>query len=53
VDYAASINGGVEEENRGIVSYNRDKQVYVAIELESGSLSDEQTEAMAQSLLFT
>jgi hypothetical protein len=53
VDYAASINGGAEKTNRGIVAYNRDKLVYVAIELDSDALSDEQAEAIAQSLLFT
>jgi hypothetical protein len=52
VDYAASINNGAEKANRGIVAYNRDKRVYVAIELDSDSLSDEQAEAIAQSLVF-
>ncbi|MFV0496870.1 MAG: hypothetical protein ACK5L0_01695 [Candidatus Fimivivens sp.] len=50
VEYAASINEGSDKTNIGIVSYNRDKHVYIAIELLSDIVNTEQAEFIAKSI---
>lgn len=52
VYYSASINDGVEKYNRGIVSYNKDLLVYIAIELVSG-ITDEQILKIAESIVIS
>ena len=52
VEYAASINKGEEKTNMGIVSYNSDKRVYIALELSHEMLDNEQVELIAKSICF-
>lgn len=52
VEYASSVNGGTPKRNTGILSYNRSKNVYIAIELFTDSVDLEQTESIAQSILW-
>ena len=56
VYYSASINGGFENGteifNKGIVSYNKDLLVYIAIELENSAVSDDEWIAIAKSVEF-
>ena len=52
VYYSASINNGEEKINKGILSYNKDLLVYVAIELINDLLSEEELLSIAQSIDF-
>ncbi|MCL1793287.1 MAG: hypothetical protein FWG34_05420 [Oscillospiraceae bacterium] len=52
VYYSANINGGTEMKNKGILSYNRDLSVYVAMEFESALVTDEQIANIAKSVLI-
>lgn len=52
VEYAASINDGKAKTNIGIVSYNRDKLVYIAIELLSDAVNTDQAKFIAKSIIF-
>ena len=51
VYYSASINNGIEMTNKGILSYNRNLLVYIAMEFESALITDEQITNIAQSIL--
>ncbi|MDR1754005.1 MAG: hypothetical protein LBR74_03750 [Eubacterium sp.] len=53
VYYSASINDGTEKINKGVVSYNRDLLVYIAMEFASDKISDEQLQNIAKELRFT
>lgn len=53
VYYSASVNDGVEKENHGIVSYNREYQVYIAIELSQEDTTVEQARLVAQSIILS
>jgi hypothetical protein len=50
VYYSASINNGAEKTNKGIVSYNKNLLVYVAMEFASDKITDEQVENIAKSI---
>ena len=50
VYYSASINNGTEKINNGIVSYSKDLLVYIAIELASEFVSDDEWENIAKSI---
>lgn len=50
VYYSASINSGAEKLNKGIVSYNKDLLVYIAMELDGGRVSDGQAADIADSM---
>ena len=50
VYYSASFNNGEEKQNRGIVSYNRDLSVYVAIEFDRERTTEEQVKRIAGSI---
>jgi len=52
VYYSASINNGTEKINQGIVSYNKDLLVYIAIELASEFVSDDEWLSIAKSIKF-
>ena len=54
VVYSPSANSGRDEtRNKGIVSYNRDLLVYVAMEFFSDWVTDEQVKAIAESILIS
>ena len=53
VYYSASINDGKEKINKGIVSYNKDLLVYVAMEFDDLKTDEVQLELIANSLSFT
>lgn len=50
VYYAAVINDGVEKNNKGIVSYNKDLLVYIAAEFNADRITDEQLTEIAKSI---
>ena len=50
--YSASINGGEEKINKGIVSYNKNLLVYIAIEFASGLVTEEEINEIAKSIEF-
>lgn len=52
VYYSANINNGVEMNNRGIVTYNKNLLTYIAIEFASDKITAEQVENIASSLKF-
>jgi ABC-type phosphate transport system substrate-binding protein len=52
VYYSASINNGKEKTNRGIVSYDKDRLVYIAIEFDYDMVTAEQLESIARSIEF-
>ena len=53
VYYSANINSGEEINNRGIVSYNKDLLVYIAIEFAYDMITDEQLENIARSIILS
>ena len=52
VYYAASVNNGKEKRNKGIVSYNKDLKVYVALEFEDGKITDKELQEIAKSAVI-
>ena len=50
--YSASINGGKEKKNKGILSNNKDSLVYVAFEFNSEKVTNEQIEGIAKNVTF-
>ena len=50
VYYSASVNGGVEMINRGILSYNKNLLVYAAMEFSGGLATDGQITDIARSV---
>ena len=44
--------GGSATRNRGVLAYDRDRSVFVAFELDSGRITNEQQRAIASSLEF-
>ncbi|ADY55302.1 hypothetical protein Sgly_0961 [Syntrophobotulus glycolicus DSM 8271] len=50
VYYSGSINDGVEKQNKGIVSYNKDLLVYVAMEFYRDKITHEQANMIAESI---
>ena len=52
VYYAASVNNGKEKHNKGIVSYNKDLKVYVALEFEDGKITDKELQEIAKSAVI-
>ena len=53
VYYSANINNGAEKTNKGIVSYNKDFLVYIAMEFDSEKVTDEQIASIAKSVRIT
>jgi hypothetical protein len=53
VYYSQSVNNGAEMSNKGILSYNRDLQVYIAMEFDSALVTDEQINNIAASILIS
>lgn len=52
VIYSASITGEKEKRNIGIVSYDRNRHVYILFEFDSDLVTAEQAETIAKSILF-
>ena len=52
VYYSATMNGSKEKNNKGIVSYNRDFHVYIAMEFDCDLVTDEQVHDIAASILL-
>ena len=53
VYYSAQFNAGEEKYDKGILSYNRDLLVYIAMEFESGWITDEQLRSIAESVCIS
>lgn len=52
VYYSQSINSGNEKINKGILSYNKELLVYVAMEFDQSKITQQQLESAAESLEF-
>ena len=50
--YSTTINDGEYKNNWGILSNNKEKLVYVALELDSGKVTKEQVTEIAESIIF-
>ncbi len=48
VYYSAAINNGNEQRNKGIVSYHKNLLVYIAIEIDSNAITDEEITDIAK-----
>lgn len=53
VYYSANINNGTEKINKGIISYNKDFLVYIAIELADELVSKDEYITIAESIKFS